>query len=232
MGKRTHDQIADSRETYFQKPINRPKSDDRTVRTNDPRVRQAKVLWDKGWGRELGMTSFGAYLASIPAIPERPTGCPAHLNRLVLWDVRPLLPKGKEKQPPSLVKACHLLSLQFPGNDTTLVQHAATPVITTPVRWLWCQDGRMHRNRTPSDCRRHFVRPEVGAEALTGLFLFAQDPRVIGGSDDHVMDLPGSVHRGLPSRCACLGVWGGRPRLSWAWFGGARPLYGSASRWE
>ncbi|TSC71521.1 MAG: hypothetical protein G01um101438_1048, partial [Parcubacteria group bacterium Gr01-1014_38] len=79
-----------------------------------------------------------------------------------------------------------------------------------------------------------FQPPEVSLEALGGLFLFAQDPTVIGGEGGawHVMDLPGSVLRGDPGRCAFLRMWDDGPRLNWRWGGSAYPRFGSASRWE
>lgn len=207
--------------------------------SEDPFLVQSKVLWDKGWGRELGYTKLNQYRKSLEAeglvlTPERPTGIPGHLNRLILWDRRPLLVKQDEKEYVSLVKACRLCGVAYGGNDDTFIQHEATPEIVVPVRWVWCQDGRMNQNRKPVECRQSFVSPEVGAEALVGLFLYVQDPSVIGGegSEWHVMDLPGSVRRGSPSDCACLGVWDDGPELVWYWDDVASPKYGSASRWE
>ncbi|TSC71983.1 MAG: hypothetical protein G01um101438_814, partial [Parcubacteria group bacterium Gr01-1014_38] len=150
--------------------------------TDDPFLVQSKILWDKGWGRELGVKTLDAYRKSLekeglPVKPERPPGLPDHLDRLVLWDRRPLLMKeGKGFQP-----------------------------------------------------------PEVSLEALGGLFLFAQDPTVIGGEGGawYVMDLPGSVLRGYPGLCAYLEVWGtAGPGLGWDWDDDAFPECGSASRWE
>jgi hypothetical protein len=215
-----------------------------TEDTTDSFLVQSKVLWDKGWGRELGFGKLDAYRRSLEqeglsTTPERPPDMPDHLNRLVLWDRRPLFVredagKGTMLERVSLVKACRLLGVSCSGDDGTLIQHEATPEITVPVRWVWCQDGRRNRNRKPVDCRQSFVRPEVGAEALTGLFLYAQEPAVIGGEGDawHTMDLPGSVHRDDPSYCACLGLWSDGPRLYWDWGDEADPKYGSASRWE
>ncbi|TSC64615.1 MAG: hypothetical protein G01um1014106_40 [Parcubacteria group bacterium Gr01-1014_106] len=203
--------------------------------TTDPFLVQSKVLWDKGWGRELGCKTLDAYRKSLetdglPTKPERPAGLPEHLDRLILWDRRPLLVDGKI----SLVKACRLLGVVFGGNDDTLVQHEATPAITEPVRWVWCQDGRRNRNRKPSDCRNGFQKPEVGLEVLGGLFLFAQDHTVIREEGDawHIMDLPGSLHRDEPSRCAYLGLWVDGPELDWYWDDDAGPECGSASRGE
>lgn len=198
-----------------------------TPDTADPFLVQSKVLWDKGWGRELKFDGFADYLATIPPVPERPTDMPAHFEYLVLRDVRPF----RSGAGLSVTKGCRMLGVAFEGTDETLIPRDGAPTITD-LAWVWCQDGRMNRNRKPSDCRRSFVRPEVGAEALTGLFLFAQNPTVVGGSDDHVVDLPGSVRRGNPSFCAYLKVWRGRPGLDWRWGGDAGPRYGSASRWE
>ncbi|TSC71863.1 MAG: hypothetical protein G01um101438_866 [Parcubacteria group bacterium Gr01-1014_38] len=210
-----------------------------TPDTADPFLIQTKVLWDFGWGRELGVTTIDAYRKSVEkeglaTKPDRPAGMPEHLNRLVLWDRRPLLEKRERREQVSLVKICRLLNVDFSGDDETFIQHEATPEITVPVRWVWCQDGRRNRNRSPKDCRTSFHAPEVGIEALGGLFLFAQDRSVIGGTRGawHVVDLPGSVHRDCPSRCACLLLWSGWPRLRWGWDDDADPGCGSASRWE
>lgn len=206
---------------------------------DDPFLVQSKRLWNLGWGGELGFKRrIDQYRQSLereglPVTPIRPTGMPSHLNRLVLWDTRPLQVKvkgGVERI--SLVKTCRLCGVACGVNDNKLIQHEATPEITVPVRWVWCQDGRMNRNRRPGDCRQAFVRPEVGAEALTGLFLYAHDHTVIGGADGHVMDLPGSVHRAGPSGCAYLRLFADGPGLRWYWGVLADPQDGSASRWE
>lgn len=203
----------------------------------DPFLVQSKVLWDRGWGRELGFKQLDAYRKSLEAeglvvTPERPAGMPVYLDRCILWDRRPLLVKEEGGERVSLVKACRLLGVSFAGDDASLIQHEETPEITAPVWWVWCQDGGMNRNRKPSDCRQSFQHPEVGLEALTGLFLYAQDHTVIGEEDNHAMDLPGSVRRGDPSYCACLEVWFEGPGLFWCWVGRAGPRRGSASRWE
>lgn len=206
--------------------------------TADPFLVQSKVLWDKGWGRELQIKTLDEYrnslqTAGLVAKPERPTDLPDHLNRLVLWDRRPLLIKQDGKEHVSLVKACHLLGVFFSGTDDTLIQHEETPEITDPVRWVWCHDGRKNRGKAPRDCRTDFTRPEVGLEAIGGLFLYAQDQTVIGGggSERHIIDLPGSVRRDSPERCAYLGHWRDEVGLRWDWDGYADPGYGSGSRW-
>lgn len=210
-----------------------------TPDTTDPFLVQSKVLWDLGWSRELGFKKIDQYRQSLKTDglelgPERPAGLPVHLNRLVLWDRRPLLVKQGREERVSLVKTCRLCGVAYRGDDDTLLQHEATPEIVVPVRWVWCQDGRMNRNRKPTSCRSDFQTPEVGAEALTGLFLYAQDCTVIGGEGNawHAVDLPGSIRRDGPSDCAYLRVWSGGPELDWYWDGCALPGCGSASRWE
>lgn len=203
--------------------------------TTNPFLVQSKALWNKGWGRELGHTKLDAYQKSLEAeglvlTPECPQDMPDHLNRLVLWDRRPLLVKQNKQERVSLVKTYCLCGIACGGDDDMLIQHVATSEIVVPVRWVWCQDGRMNRNRKSTDCRQSFVPPEVGAEALTGLFAYVQDPTVIGEGDSHVMDLPGSVLGGYSSHCAYLKVWNDRPKLNWNWDDNANPRCGSASR--
>ncbi|MDP3685478.1 MAG: hypothetical protein Q8R32_01455 [bacterium] len=200
----------------------------------DIRVTQAKVLWNRGWGRERGITTFEEYLNSIPLAPERPAGMP-NCFRPVLWDLFPLFREKGKTPRVSITKACQLLGVAFSGDDETFVNHEATPEITDPVYWVWCQGGRRNRGKAPRDCRKVFTPPEVSLEAIGGLFLYAQDPTVIGREGDfHIMDLLGSVRRKDPSSCACLRVLYGEPRLFWRSddSAGAGPRCGSASRGE
>jgi len=203
--------------------------------TPAPFLVQSRALWNYGWGWRVDFKKLDEYRKSLeqeglPVTPERPAGMPDHLNRLVLWDQRPFLVKKKGKQRVFLEKACRLLRVKLVGGEDNIRQHEATPQVTALVRWVWCQDGRRNQNRRPSDCRQSFVPPEVGLEAIGGLFLVAQDPTVIRG---HSMYLPGSARRDYPSVCLDL-VWvaGSGPCLFLGMGDIAYSECGSASRWE
>ena len=181
----------------------------------DDRIRQATILWEKGWGRELGVASLEAYLATIPPVPEWPVDWTVRFDRTVLVDARL-----------ALTTSCRLAGLGFPGNDSTLVPFDPAKTLSG-VYWMCCHDGRRNRNKAPRDCRASFASAEVGLTDIEGVAIYAQDPTVIEG---HYMDLPGSVRAEHRESVACLGLWDGRPGLDWYWDDGADPYCGSASR--
>ncbi|MFH1099219.1 MAG: hypothetical protein V1723_04885 [Candidatus Uhrbacteria bacterium] len=193
----------------------------------DPRIlAQAKTLWDKGWAAAMldddgnpRYRIFADYLATIPEIPVFPDGYNARFPRLILVDQRIVL-----------TKACQLLGVKYDGNDQAFVPHDPAQAVTTSVYWMRCQDGRIHQNRKPADCRTEFAAhgDEVGLSAFEGLSLYAQHPEVIDG---HFVDLPGSFRTDDRGDCAYLRRWGvGVVRLVWSWGDDANPSYGSASR--
>ena len=181
---------------------------------DDPRIAQAKILWDKGFGRELKMSSFEEYLASIPVVPSRPSI--EYFDRLVLVERRV-----------TLVAACRLSSLKFGGNDNIFVPFDLNETRPDSVYWMWSHDGRRNRNRRPSDCRDAFQTGEIGCDAHEGVAIYAQDHAVING---HNMDLPGSVYVERSDVCARVGHWSGELQLYWFWGDRAIPFCGSASR--
>lgn len=184
--------------------------------TDDARIVQATVLWDKGFGRELKMTSLEEYLASLPAIPAKSPI--AYLDRLILVERRV-----------TLVAACRLAGLKFSGNEERLVPFDPEKGKPVGAYWMWCQDGRRNRNKPPSQCRKDFQPGEIGCDAFEGVAIYAQDPKVI---EDHHMDLPSSVNVVFRDDCAYVGDWGEGPGLSWYCHDGANPYFGSASRGE
>lgn len=187
-------------------------------KTDDPRKVQAKVLWDKGFGRRSGFDSFDAYLASIPEIPEFPESYAERFPLLVLVDARL-----------TLTQACALAGLRYKGDDETFVDFDAKQARKERVYWMRVQDGHKNRNVSVTTCRRQFAKDELGLVAMEGVALYGQHPAVILS---HYLDLPGSVHRGNRGRFACLGLIDGEPGLSWYWHDDANPLFGSASRGE
>ncbi|OGL66968.1 hypothetical protein A2856_00525 [Candidatus Uhrbacteria bacterium RIFCSPHIGHO2_01_FULL_63_20] len=185
----------------------------------DERTRQAKVLWDLGFGRELGFKKFVDYLATIPeVIPHNDH--PDLFDQLVLVDRRL-----------GIVTPSKLLGLTYhPEDEKTLVNHYDRKY--PDVEFIWAQDGRRNRNKSIRACRDAFVKDvEIGLTAIEGLCIYAQDRTVLDESDDHAIDLPGAVHVGDHGQAACLGRDGyGRVRLDWLIDVYARPVCGSASR--
>lgn len=190
------------------------------------RIAQATMLWKKFEAvlREIDpdLDSLAKYLASIPEVPTFPAEWGDTFDRTVLCDYRIIATVG-------LKRFCEILGVGYDGADDTFV--AFDPAQTeNGVEWVRCQDGHRNRDRKPTDCRTTFAAFEVGATFALGLFLFAQDAAVIGGDDNHVMDLPGSVHAVYRAHVAYLWRWGGRVGLSWGFGVSAAPQFGSVSR--
>lgn len=109
---------------------------------------RGRRFWDECWRGALEFPDFQAYLATIPPIPERPAACPAHLNRIVLWDVRPFIENGVV----SLARACTLLGMPAFQEIDQYVNHASLDELGTSVQWIWCQDGQRYREQNPAEC--------------------------------------------------------------------------------
>lgn len=194
--------------------------------SDDPRVVQAKRLYDKGFGlREGGFPphgnwpTFDAYLATIPEIPEELKANDKRFPELVLVDTRI-----------GIVKTCELLCVDFDGNDQTFEDFDPNKAKTDKVYWIRAQDGRKNNGKSIKTCRKQFTDAgdELGLTDHEGLALFAQNPEGLRG---RAMDLPSSVgHEGRGS-AACLSWFYERPRLDWRWpdTRGRSDHYGSAS---
>ena len=200
-----------------------------SVQLSETCIRQAKVLWDLSFGEILGVKNLEAYLKGTDAvqgimeIPAWPS-TPDYLNRNVLVDGRVIEQIG-------LKELCRLCGIKYGGEDSTFVPY--DPSLTlSGLRWMRSQDGHRNRNTTPNRCRtERFAANEVGLDALEGISLFVQDHDVLV-LDEHIMDLPGSVHADVRGYCACLRLWSGRPGLYWGWGDDPLPGCGSASRGE
>ena len=215
----------------LQELINRLKSGGVAGKSADVRIARAKRMFDLGVGRELFTKgklpneSFEAYLATIPEIPvEYLVGDP-DFEHLVLEEPRI-----------GLKRLCDLGIIVFDGNDQTFEAWDSRHEDAMEPRWIRLQDGRKNRKRKPDDCRQSFNTDELGTTALQGVCAYLQIPTVVAdlniGADGHVMDLPGSVHRGGRRLCAFLFVGGGRAGLYWYWDGVVGPQFGSSSRRE
>lgn len=176
----------------------------------DERYRQAQNLFDKGWGKVLGLRSFVEYLATIPDAPLRPERWKDRFDRLVLVDDR--IPFSK---------ACEYagLSIEEPG----FVPHATAP--TTSVYWMYANDGRHNERTEPDVCRQLFLADETGLNTVEGVSLYLTDAGVI---NSFTIELVGSMDEG---RCANIGPLEGGAGVSWDWANMVTSQqYGTASR--
>lgn len=184
-------------------------------KSDDPRVAQAKRLWDKGFGAALDIDSFESYLSTIFEIPEELKAHDERFPHLVLVDARL-----------GLTRSCQLAGLEYAGDDETFEDF--DPKQGKPMGrayWMRCQDGRKNRKKSIKTCRENFTADEHGLTAMEGVALYVQHPEVI---KSHYLDLPGSVYRGLRNAASGLGYWNGDLKLCWG--GEASPRCGSASR--
>lgn len=183
----------------------------------DPRVVQAHMLWEFGFGRELKFASEAEYLATIPAIPNFPEEYDGYFDLLVLMDARIGLKRQSE-----------LLGVNFNwDDDDSFVDFDSSLRPKQPCYWMRCQNGKRNLKRKVRDCRTSFQHFEVGCSAVEGLGIFAQNRDILRS---HYMDLPGSVRRGHRDGAAYLGLCGGGPELDASFDDDAVPGCGSASR--
>jgi len=180
---------------------------DKTAKTVDIRRKQAKKYWDLGFGRELGIDSFKAYLATIPEIPAPLLDPDERFPLLVLVDPRL-----------GLAKTCDLVA--WIALDTAVSMVLAADVRhETPVApfWVRAHDGRFNRDQKPIDCRNACTGMEFAMTAMVGVCLFINFPKIVSWNL-WTIDLPGSVLDGLAGRVATLKFdEGDEPELSWGW---------------
>lgn len=165
---------------------------------------QAKRLWDKGIGPEVKAKNFKVYLADIPEIPQSLLADDPTLPFLSLADPRV-----------GLVKACSLIGIQHAelgyseGDAAPFDERHTDP--TVPF-WFRHDDGRENRGRRPDVCRDECTGGILVGTAITGAFVYLHHPEIVT-EGEHIIDLPGSVHRVSRIVCAFLGVWEGQTRL-------------------
>lgn len=134
---------------------------------SDPRMIQAKVLFWKGFAKDLGFLSFEEYLATIPQVPDCPESWKNRFKYPVLVDARM-----------SLAKACALLGISCRADDVIDAYQASE---TLDVYWIWCYDGvRIHGTKT-GGAATYFLDNEtdVGLSVLEGIAFYAQFPEVL-----------------------------------------------------
>lgn len=178
---------------------------------------QAKRLWDKGFGRELGIDSFNNYLATIPQIPESLLARDDRFPELIVVDARL-----------GIVKTCELLGVDFSGDDQAFEDFDPKQVRTEKVYWIRLQDGKKNLNKSVQTCRKAFAADELGLTVYEGLALFAQNPYSVR---DFYLDITSSVPRGARRSAAYLGWFDDDgPELSWCVDDHESPVCGSGSR--
>jgi len=166
------------------------------------RITQAQRLWEVGLGRDLGLkhNEFEGYLEMMPEVPDSLLAPDPFLPLLRLLDPR----LGAQK-------ICQLAKVADYGvsNLDPFDQRHATPMVP---HWVRALDGRVNHGRTPNDCRAECVGKLLAGTDHVGLALYIHDNNVVK-KGEHVMDLPGSVHRDARSYCAFLEVWDVGPGL-------------------
>jgi len=187
------------------------------AKTDDPRVVQAKVLWNKGFGRELGFDLFQSYLATVPEIPDNLQLDDERFPLLVLVDGRV-----------SISKACNFTDLAYLGHDWLFRPHAPD-MAKSGIRWMRCQCGWKNRGMSVRTCRESFAKDEVGLDAIEGVALYAQYPEVVNG---HHADLPNAVTIDFDGMVATLTGRCHAQELRCTCISDAFPGLGSASRRE
>lgn len=198
--------------TEIQELIRRLTDGGAVLKSDDPRVFQAKVLWDKGLGRGIGIDTFEDYLATIPQIPTTFIFNDTDFPLLRLVDPRL-----------GLVNTCKLFGIKFEEfgySDADVVPCDDRHEIPNTPFWVRAHDGCKNRNRKPSICRDECSDKFFAMTAMVAIMVWVQDPSIIK-EDEHVLDCPGSVHRSGRGFCAYLDVWGGEVELYLGGYAGA-----------
>ena len=188
---------------------------------SDPRKELGERLWNKAFGHASAVKarSLEAYLAGIPQIPASLLEDDPDLPLLSLADPRP-----------GLLWACRLLGIRH--EELGYKDGDAEPfddrfMIPAQPFWFRHDDGRKNRKRRPDHCRDELTGEILVGTAMEGVFAYAHHPGIVVPGE-HVLDLPGTVHRSERVDCACLGVWRGQIELDLGRLSGiARPGCGT-----
>lgn len=191
------------------------KSGESLIEAGDQKTVQARILFEKGWGKSLGFVDFESYLKTIPPVPETLRMPSEEFPFLVLVDARV-----------SVKGVCELLGVVLKGNHQT--HEMASLQSTSSPYWIRCQDGQKNLGMSTQETISTFDANEQGLNEIEGLSLFAQHPSLL---NTHYLDLPKSVHEGFENNSACLGIWNQTPGLRWRWDHYADKRCGVASKW-
>ena len=145
------------------------------------REEQAKVLYEKGWGEQLGITPFAEYLKTIPEIPLWPLEWAARFDQTILVDARL-----------GVSQICSKLGvLNADTSDDQIFDFDSSKAMTDPVYWINCHDGQHNRCKTFVEYQNNWGADEVGLNVYEGLCFFAQNRLVLSR---HYLDFPGSTY--------------------------------------
>lgn len=134
----------------------------RALLSDNPRVAQAKRLYDKGfcWGTDID--TFDAYLDTIPEIPEELKEDRERFPLLTLVDGRP-----------GIVKTCEILRVRY-GCAEGRFQRRYGMIERAEVYWMRAQAGLKNKGKLPQTCREEFAVDETGLVVIEGLAILAQ----------------------------------------------------------
>lgn len=172
-----------------------------TLATMNPRLVQARRLWDQGFGKELGMTDFATYCQGIPAVPVALLAADPEFPILLLVDARV-----------SVAAATRLLGISMKGNEQT--EHMKELKETTAAYWIRCQEGIRYRGQSVKETETGLSGSEQGLSLREGIALVARHRSVI---ESQYLDLPGSLHEGFDNSTACLGIWDEKREVRFRW---------------
>ncbi len=168
----------------------------RLLNTNDVRVIQANVLFDKGLGGDL---SFEAYLATIPEIPESLLADDAVFSILRLVDSRL-----------GLFKICELFGIEFKENqnsDESVIALNTRYEMPTEPFWV-----RAHHNLNQFECKETVPLSDKDKifymTAMVSIMVWVQDPSILM-ENGSVIDCLGSAYSKYRKNHAFLHVWQG-----------------------
>lgn len=191
-----------------------------TVREEDDiRLIQAKRYWDIGVGRGLGFERFEDSLATVPEIPDHLKEEDPDFPLLIVEE-----PRFGLKKLCDLISPVLLCGRFFTGEERTddgityyrvseqrahsFIPYDDRSADPKEPRWIRMRVDRRNLGKSPSECRKLFMKDEVGATALQGVCLLIQQPKIFTYEEGkvyfHGLNLPGSVNRFSPHCSAML----------------------------
>lgn len=176
------------------------------------RLRQAKVLWDKGWGKE-DYQCFSHYRNTIPAIPKAMRKFDPDFPLLILVDSRMPLHTACLK---AGILICE--EADFVPKKADFIP-PSTANGEPEVRWICCQDGRRYRGKVVEEVLAAFSPHEVPLTAIEGVSVFVQRPDVVEAHFMYLWATSPVFGYGVDMNYgACLGIWdeGCEPELDFA----------------